>query len=107
MAMGASMSGSRDICSWVLKATPNTEIMMTAKRVVTLCLIQNLAILMGLRSPRRPAEIWMVPPSGVYLMALEATFIITWSTRSRSATMSGSPSSKFRVRVWPWRWASI
>ena len=34
------------ICSWVLKATPNTEIMMTAKRVVTLCLIQNLAILM-------------------------------------------------------------
>ena len=40
------MSGSRDICSWVVKATPKTDTMITAKRVVTLCRIQNLAILM-------------------------------------------------------------
>ncbi len=47
MAMGASMSGSRAIWSWVVKTTPKMAIIMTASRVVTLCLMQNFAVLMG------------------------------------------------------------
>ena len=35
--MGASTSGSRAICRRVVNTTPKTEIMMTARRVVTLC----------------------------------------------------------------------
>ena len=59
------------------------------------------------RSPRRPAEMTMRPPSGVYLMELDTMFIITWTTRSRSATISGSSGSIFSSRAWLWRWASI
>ena len=40
------------IWSCVVKTTPKMEIMMTAIRVVTLCLIQNLAMLTGLSPPR-------------------------------------------------------
>ena len=49
----------------------------------------------------------MRPPSGVYLMELDTMFIITWTTRSRSATISGSSGSIFNSRAWLWRWASI
>ena len=49
----------------------------------------------------------MRPPSVVYLMALETTFIITWVIRSRSAVMEGSPGSRVSSSSWPWRWASM
>ena len=57
-------------------------------------------------APSRPAATSMVPPSGVYLMELETTFIITWVIRSLSAVISGSPGSSLAVRVCPCRWAS-
>ena len=41
------MLGSRAICNWVVKTTPNMAIMMTASKVVTLCWIQNFAVFMG------------------------------------------------------------
>ena len=47
MAMGASISGIRDICSCVAKMTPNTVTMMTASNVATLCWMQNFETLMG------------------------------------------------------------
>ena len=58
--------------------------------------------------PVTPASTEIVPPSGVYLMALPMTFIITCSRRLRSPVITGSmtPEPYFRTSVWLWFWAS-
>ena len=58
--------------------------------------------------PVTPASTEMVPPSGVYLMELPTTFIITCSKRLRSPVITGSRlrSPYFCTRVWLWFWAS-
>ena len=53
------------------------------------------------RSGVQPAVSTIRPPSGVYLMALDRTFITTWEIRSRSARMAGKPPVPSRRRVWP------
>ena len=58
------------------------------------------------RLPCTPADKRMRPPSGVYLMELDTTFIMTWRIRSRSPTISGRLPGSSSSMVWPWRWAS-
>ena len=51
--------------------------------------------------PLTPAVIWILPPSGVYLMALETMFMSTCSMRSRSPSTSGRSSGQSSVSVCP------
>ena len=53
-----------------------------------------------------PADMTIRPPSGVYFMALERMFMMTWEMRSRSARISGRCSVPSSRRVWLRRWAS-
>ena len=52
--------------------------------------------------PLVPTVMSILPPSGVYLTALETMLVMTCSMRSRSPLTSGMSPSQVSVIVWWW-----